>query len=1284
MPPEVKITALRVAQSGQSKRGTRNLTKTIAQNADGSWREVKSYDRAKWFLAQHYKVNNSDELLELIKRVAAFPDACLIRGRLKVGDSTTKPVRRLFHDDGAYKAAFEGAASAFIPIDVDTLPFPDSLTTETDIKEIVAYVRSKLPSWLREVRLVWQKTSSYGVVDKGIRLRLYALTDTPVDADELKELFSTCIGIDPSVFYPVQPIYVAAPIVESGEDFIAERLGISEGRLDRAPIGAALAALRQERKRATKVGIRSGLSFAPSIGFDGYVAQIGDDPHVPGGKGFFKPLKSAVAAAFARQGSQLDQQALIKSLAAIVRERGALSGRPESYIKTRLRDLQRLVTNIGRRQLKQEKAAAEAVYVSDEEAGIVRPTKTADEVAAELPGVFANFFEMVEPVAVDRIIHAAREKGVELAGPDFIDVGPLSAPQQLALVDLGVGKSEAAFDAAIAYVSGERLKGVSRRIGFVVNDHKLAEDVAARFNKKKPGVAAVWYGMEQIDPLDSEGRQMCRRLADVGVWRTAGGSTRDFCAACPFGRASAEQCGYTRQRPDAPIIILVGPSTLMNGVPAVLKRRHRFEREDGEKVNVSLPPFDAVIVDETRAPSWVGGFGKPFVIGLDEVSGRLRPPSVELTGAAHWTKIEWQDLDDRFETVRRLVEQPVKRLDHNQQRTRTFGEMRRVFSAVEGWQRFRKDLYRLLMKVDTNLAGLSGEVLKTEVSGFASWNSRVRKLIRLCSVAIQSLTVRLPDSSIPADSDACVRFIAGNGCKFGTGIRLTWRDDFDELWVGVPTLVLDATADVELLRLWWTNLKVVAEGRAKLPDSVTVYQVHDTLAGYRGWSPKRSDGPLSPTAEADLKRALNNTTRVQHSLEVLSVLAAGIGGVGFVGPKALVEELERRWAERPAGRPAGVIVGHYGAVRGRDDFGKVAVLMDISRLTPPPGEVEDIAEALLGLPVQRLQPGEWFEQGQRFYTMRRDGGRMAPKSESHPDAFVERVRRQIVDAELDQADGRSRALRRDASRPLLQIRSTAQPSDRLQVDELVTMDDVLPFDEFDVAAARGVIVPRGLSNKGSNHLLAAVVNGVRAEAGGEIEPLSADAARKLIDDREQKVRSLGETPKGYIYWGFLRVSDLEAALSNDRTNWRLKLHPAARYWTEVRLMVPCGASEDEARAVLAAVGVKPAFLEPIENPAATAAASEVAVAPCAVHDEAPTAPAGPSGPTTTLSEILDFSNSRVKFKRFVRRPEGMAIIQRALSAGMARDAACLKALTVLIGPERVHKAANAAFRRRRR
>ena len=111
-------------------------------------------------------------------------------------------------------------------------------------------------------------------------------------------------------------------------------------------------------------------------------------------------------------------------------------------------------------------------------------------------------------------------------------------------------------------------------------------------------------------------------------------------------------------------------------------------------------------------------------------------------------------------------------------------------------------------------------------------------------------------------------------------------------------------------------------------------------------------------------------------------------------------------------------------------------------------------------------------RGTRHYLMRDGTARAAPLSESHPDPDVEAVRKQIVDAELDQGDGRGRGIRRTVGTPLLLMKIVPQPSERTEVDRLVSPRRGATLDAIDALAARGVIVPVSNANKKSLEVLA--------------------------------------------------------------------------------------------------------------------------------------------------------------------------------------------------------------------
>jgi hypothetical protein len=253
-----------------------------------------------------------------------------------------------------------------------------------------------------------------------------------------------------------------------------------------------------------------------------------------------------------------------------------------------------------------------------------------------------------------------------------------------------------------------------------------------------------------------------------------------------------------------------------------------------------------------------------------------------------------------------------------------------------------------------------------------------------------------------------------------------------------------------------------------------------------------------------------------------------------------------------------VMIGHHGAIRGQNRFSNVRVFINLSRMTPSVRDVEDLTETLTGRVASRVAADANgsatynHSEGSRHrrHIMRAGGVVAAEHAEWHPDPNVERVRRQLTDAEADQADGRSRAIRRDATTPLLHIRATALPSERLQIDELVKMDDVVPFDAFDALTARGVFVPTGNSHKGGCRLLAAIVSAEETLLRGQPAKTTPNAVRLALR-RKPLTRSNVIENTIYDVRTSERLSEGSSDLNNRSVETELRSQPGT--WSEWQL-----------------------------------------------------------------------------------------------------------------------------------
>ena len=196
--------------------------------------------------------------------------------------------------------------------------------------------------------------------------------------------------------------------------------------------------------------------------------------------------------------------------------------------------------------------------------------------------------------------------------------------------------------------------------------------------------------------------------------------------------------------------------------------------------------------------------------------------------------------------------------------------------------------------------------------------------------------------------------------------------------------------------------------------------------------------------------------------------------------------------------PDGVRAIHYNALSGMDGYRDVRGIIMIGRTLPSPVQVEARAEVLTGDQVERVS-GDWYDLVEGRLSARDGragplvtvtgarGSEPRPGHVQHPNPMAEAVRWQICEAELLQALGRGRGVRRSADNPL-------------QIDILtnvplpVAVDAAGPFEAFEPTAAeimeaRGVQLVDDVSVKGAFNLIATVLP--------DLYP-SADAARKAL------------------------------------------------------------------------------------------------------------------------------------------------------------------------------------------
>ncbi|MCB1809056.1 MAG: hypothetical protein KDJ99_29045, partial [Candidatus Competibacteraceae bacterium] len=251
----------------------------------------------------------------------------------------------------------------------------------------------------------------------------------------------------------------------------------------------------------------------------------------------------------------------------------------------------------------------------------------------------------------------------------------------------------------------------------------------------------------------------------------------------------------------------------------------------------------------------------------------------------------------------------------------------------------------------------------------------------------------------------------------GGKIRAAWIAHPDRL-ADMPVLILDGTAEPDLLRRMWPELDVVD---ISVKRNAHVVQIWDTACSHS----KLGDNP----------RKLRE--RIQHFIESLP----GRGAV--IGPKSFVEQVNVSNADR----------AHFGHLRGLDFLKAAEWGVIVGRIQPPVHDVEAIARALA--PYDCLALGGDYQYTPSAY---RGQGGLGVAVHMHADPLVNSVLRQLREAETEQAIDRLRLVHNTTPKTVYLLSSL--PVD-IHVNELTKLVDLLPDYRLAEALSRYPVLPLG-------------------------------------------------------------------------------------------------------------------------------------------------------------------------------------------------------------------------------
>ena len=190
---------------------------------------------APWFEAREIPVESFRDLCVVLDAVERLPRVALVKEAIAPGVDVNRLRRKCCagideHTGERFPAGLIVVPRAWVVLDIEKLPRPPSLNF-TDGAALAAYARDQLSDGFRSAACVWQLSGSYGHASRldEIRVHLFFMLDTPVFPAAWKGFFAGQEIVDRSAFDKAKLIFTAAPLIENGNDPIAQRHGVLEG-----------------------------------------------------------------------------------------------------------------------------------------------------------------------------------------------------------------------------------------------------------------------------------------------------------------------------------------------------------------------------------------------------------------------------------------------------------------------------------------------------------------------------------------------------------------------------------------------------------------------------------------------------------------------------------------------------------------------------------------------------------------------------------------------------------------------------------------------------------------------------------------------------------------------------------------------------------------------------------------------------------------------------------------------------------------------------------------------
>lgn len=275
MTPSIRFTTLIANQP---------VTKTLNARLE----KIRDYPTITYWVRQPVEIPaDLETFYRVLTTVAENQQSCIVTGDVAGPLPLDRPARRLkYPRDGHPETLAEPIGSNWFVVDVDAVETGVEIDPNDPDGQVSA-VLGLMGDEFAGVSCIWQVSSSACPFNTSARLRLWFITDAPLDnpqRDQIAQAINRRAGlklIDPALFRATQPIYVAPPIIEGGADPFLKRFGILHDERETLAIAPLLAlTTRENTRQATHTPRATG-------GLREILEAIGDHPT---GRGIHAPV----------------------------------------------------------------------------------------------------------------------------------------------------------------------------------------------------------------------------------------------------------------------------------------------------------------------------------------------------------------------------------------------------------------------------------------------------------------------------------------------------------------------------------------------------------------------------------------------------------------------------------------------------------------------------------------------------------------------------------------------------------------------------------------------------------------------------------------------------------------------------------------------------------------------------------------------------------------------------------------------------------------------------------